>query len=249
MIGGRRRDHLEVGVRLMKEQDADFYFTGLIGERDGQLMDTGWAPDPAELTTGGRVFDDPVVYEMPFRALMTVVKRFMIHPDTILVQREILTRSGGFIERIWPAEDLHLMMRLADHAGRVLYRPDPVVTYRLPQGNSTSLTQPFLFEKLCEMFAVQHVRATCRRPEVRHCSTGEGKLDAATTRPTYARRGALPRGLNLCRAGVFYLSLVRLGRVSPTYLSPSDPRRIRPRSAGERDEGRTCGTSVMRELR
>lgn len=163
-------DHLEVGVRALLNGDADFYFADLIGDRDGTSIDPGWIPDRDGLSRISLPLDGSAVRELPFGSMCQVLKRYLVHPDCLIIKRSLLFEVGGFLERIWPAEDYHLMMRLADRATRFLYRPEPVARYRLPTGNAASLMQSLLFEKLQILFVAHHVRATCRRPEVRRCA-------------------------------------------------------------------------------
>lgn len=163
-------DHLKVGVRALLDRDADFYFADLIGDRDGTPLDPGWIPDRDELTRHSFPLDGSTVRELPFDTMCQVLKRYLVHPDCLIVKRSLLFEVGGFLERIWPAEDYHLMMCLADRANRFLYRPEPIAKYRLPTGNAASLMQSLLFEKLQILFVAHHVRATCRRPEVRRCA-------------------------------------------------------------------------------
>jgi hypothetical protein len=84
--------------------------------------------------------------------------------------RELLVSVGGFCDRIVFSEDYELMMRVADSAQSVLYRPDTVAMYALPVGGSHSLRVQPIDQLLDRQTAAQNVRAKCRRPDVRRCA-------------------------------------------------------------------------------
>ena len=91
-------------------------------------------------------------------------------PDCAIVRRDLLSRVGGFVERVSIHEDVNLMMRLADQARCILYRPECVVSYRLPEADSiTSRTLP-LEEALDAIVSAQHARATCNDARIRRCA-------------------------------------------------------------------------------
>jgi hypothetical protein len=98
------------------------------------------------------------------------MRHHLVHPDTTLVRRDLLEAVGGFWERLRFGEDYELMMRLLDRTGRVLYRPDCVARYHLPQGNSVSMADSLKEQSLARLYAAQHVRATCADGMVRRAA-------------------------------------------------------------------------------
>jgi glycosyltransferase involved in cell wall biosynthesis len=160
-------NHLSVGVSALQRTGADYYFANMQGHRDGRILCPDWFPDTPQLTAGPRISDSPPVYEVPRRAFMRALQRHHIHPDNVIVPRTLLERIGGFVNRITHAEDVNLTLRLADVAGTVLYRPDIVVSYRFPEGNSVSLTYSRMEAYLHTVMAFQHVRANCQRADIR----------------------------------------------------------------------------------
>ncbi len=162
-----REDHLGVAVGAMRASNADYYFANMQGVRGDQTVIPDCYPDAPQLTRGRRVQDEPAVYDVPLAAFVKVMQHHLIHPDVAIVRRELLTRVGGFFERVIFGEDYDLMMRLVDQARCILYRPDVVASYRLPTGDSISLTESKQDQMLQRLSCAQHVRAKCTNPLVR----------------------------------------------------------------------------------
>ena len=163
-------DHLAVAVAAMRATDADYYFANMQGVRGEETVIRDWYHDAPLLTRGPRVHDHPPVYEVPLAAFVRVMQHHLVHPDVAVVRRDLLTRVGGFFERVVFGEDYDLMMRLVDKARLILYRPDVVVSYRLPTGDSISLTESKQDQTLQRLSCAQHVRTKCINPLVRRCA-------------------------------------------------------------------------------
>lgn len=163
-------DHLAVGVAALRGHDADYYFANMRGVRRGTVMIPDWFPGSPGLTAGPRRCASPAVYEVSQRALLKMMRHHLIHPDVAIVRRSLLEEVGGFWERIRSAEDYELMMRLADRWRRVLYRPDVVAQYRLPEADSVSLLDSGPERALQMLACAQHVRVTCGDGGVRRCA-------------------------------------------------------------------------------
>lgn len=160
-------DHLSAGVEAMRRHDADYYFANMRGHRDGQVVPLHWTPNSPELTRGKLVHEEPRIYDVPLPQLQDVMRRRVIHPNSCIVRRDLLRRVGGFLEGNWIHEDWNLAIRLADGARRILYRPDCVVSYRLPEGDAISLRATSIEWILDDLTAAQHARAQCRHRRVR----------------------------------------------------------------------------------
>jgi glycosyltransferase involved in cell wall biosynthesis len=164
-------DYLEVAVRSMRAHRADYFFGHLVGVRDGHLQNPGWVPDLELLTgsSGADPSDEPFLLSRA--VVLTVARRFMIHPSNSVIRRETLVRAGGFFEGLWShAEDLNLMLRILDIAQRVLYFPKVVTRYRLPSGDSISLTESEQSHFLQRVLAAQQARLCCVSADIRDCA-------------------------------------------------------------------------------
>lgn len=134
----RLEDHLEVGVRALRERGAGFYFTnarGMSGDRVA-IEDFFWGcPALAE---------GPGVREIPPKVLSEVIGRYAIPCiDSWIVRRSLFDRAGIFDERIPYAEDFHLVMRLLDAAGGALYRgAGAIAVHVAPRDSVTSRFTP-----------------------------------------------------------------------------------------------------------
>jgi glycosyltransferase involved in cell wall biosynthesis len=165
-----RSDHLQVGIAAMQEQGADYYFANMQAERNGKVVWPEWFPNSPQLTQGRQVSSDPPVYEVSLRNLMAVMRHHLIHPNCSIVRAGLLREVGGFCERVMFSEDYELMMRLADKAKRILYRPDCTVSYRLPEQDSHSLRFNSIEQSLDRLTATLNVRSICQNPLVRRCA-------------------------------------------------------------------------------
>jgi glycosyltransferase involved in cell wall biosynthesis len=163
-------DHLAVGVEALRSQQVDYYFANMIGVRGGNVVIPDWFPDSAGLTRGPRLRDTPSVHEVGRGALLDMMSHHLIHPDVALVRRTLLEEVGGFWERIRFSEDYELMMRLADRCRRVLYRPDAVTRYRLPEADSVSSLDSRVEQALQLLACAQHIRVSCTDGGVRRCA-------------------------------------------------------------------------------
>lgn len=162
--------HLEVAVTCLEATRSDLYFANMRGERNGVIEVADYYPDSPFLTSGARVNDDPPVFGVGLSSMVNALKHHSVHPDVVVVSRELLVSVGAFCERIVFSEDYELMMRLVDSAQSVLYRPDHVAMYSLPVGGSHSLRVQPLDQLLDRQTAAHNVRAKCKRAAVRRCA-------------------------------------------------------------------------------
>ena len=127
----RLPDHLEVGIGAMRANNADLYFTNMQGESGGEITVPDWFPDSPGLVRGRKVHGDPAVHEVSLNTLMEVMRYHYPHPNGCIISRELLSEIGLFWEPVRAAEDVNLILRAADRARRILYRPDRVVGYNV----------------------------------------------------------------------------------------------------------------------
>ena len=127
--------YLEVAVNALRQYDADYLFGHLEGDRDGKPHDPGWVP-PREMLVQERLVQAvPAVHELSRRTVVLIAQRFMIHPSNSIIRSETFRQAGGCFESLWShAEDISLMLRVADRAKRVLYLPDTVARYPAADG-------------------------------------------------------------------------------------------------------------------
>jgi glycosyltransferase involved in cell wall biosynthesis len=160
-------DHLESAARALRRQKADYYFSKIWCDRNGHYP-MAWEPDPRILCQGTKVCDSPAIYDVPRSVLAGLMKKCLVHLNVTIVRRSILEEIGGFQEGSRFLEDMNLMIRIADHAQRVLFRPEYAAWYQLPRGNSVSLSQTNFEQKVQALLSAQHARFSCRDSMIRN---------------------------------------------------------------------------------
>jgi glycosyltransferase involved in cell wall biosynthesis len=163
-------DYLAVAVEALQRAHADYFFANMQGVRNADVVIADWYPDSPNLIRGDVVSDSPRVYDVPLEVFVQVMQHHFVHPDNSIVRRDLLVNVGGFFERVIFGEDYDLMMRIADVAGKILYRPDVVAMYRLPVADSSSSTESMHDQRLQILFCAQHVRTKCQQPLIRRCA-------------------------------------------------------------------------------
>jgi glycosyltransferase involved in cell wall biosynthesis len=164
------RDYLAVGVESLQRHQGDFFFTDMEGVRQERPVIASWWDQGPAPRWGERIQEQPPLFLLQRRGLRTLMKHHVVHPDQMIVRRELLSQVNGFWERIRFMEDYELMMRLLDRARRVIYWPEIAVRYRLPTGDSISLIDTKKDHLVQIIAGTQHIRATCMQGLVRSCA-------------------------------------------------------------------------------
>jgi glycosyltransferase involved in cell wall biosynthesis len=153
-------DHLEVAVRSMQQGGADYYFTSLHCELNGPKS-VHWEPNSELLMKGKQVFNNPPVYEVAPLVFADMCRHAGVHLNVTVGRRNDFAAIGGFVDGMWYNEDTNMMLRLADNASRILFRPDRAATYQLPQGNSVVSSLSSSNKKTQGLFSAKHARLSC----------------------------------------------------------------------------------------
>lgn len=163
-------NHLSTAVAALRRTRGDFYFANLESVRGQTVVIRDSFPDAPRLTAGRRVSDQPPVHEVSRSDFAGVMQRHFAHPNVWVVRRELLVALGGFWEQIRYAEDWELMVRIADRATTILYRPDVVSAYSLPEGNSISLAYSRAENDVMQIACAIHARLRCQDKRSRKCA-------------------------------------------------------------------------------
>ncbi len=161
-------DYLRTATASMRSNNADYLFGHLVGVRGGVTQDPGWTPPNDVFVKEEVITTLPTIYRLSQTAIAVVAQRFMIHPSNSVIRREVFVRAGGFFEGLWShAEDLNLMLRVLDQTRRVLYLAETVTAYRLPEGDSISLTEVETLHFMQRILAAQSARLQSRTADLR----------------------------------------------------------------------------------
>jgi len=165
-----RQDHLELGARLMRAVDADFYFTNMRAESNGKVTIPDWFPNSPRLTRGKRVNDEPAVYEVSLPDMAATMRHHFANPTGWIIRRSLLDEVGGFWERTDFGEDMNLILRVADRCRRILYRPQQVVSFNVSPRSSAFNRRTKLDQSLLCVLDAQHAESLCRDARLRRCA-------------------------------------------------------------------------------
>ncbi|MBI3467511.1 MAG: glycosyltransferase family 2 protein [Planctomycetes bacterium] len=95
-------DHLQVGIDAMKRLDADWFFADMQGHRNGKVTKSNWFDcAPFLITRSTQVAGLDGIREVPLAIVLRTLQRQVIHPDIVIVRREIVQRFGGFLKYTW----------------------------------------------------------------------------------------------------------------------------------------------------
>jgi glycosyltransferase involved in cell wall biosynthesis len=162
--------HLEIALASLERARGDLFFANMYCERNGVVEIPDAYPDSPQLTKGPLVLEHPRVFHVDLNALVSTLRHHSIHPDVIVVNRQLLASVGGFCERVVFSEDYELAMRLVDAATSVLYRPDRIAAYALPMAGSHSLRVSPMDQLLDRLCATSNIRIACKNSAVRRCA-------------------------------------------------------------------------------
>jgi glycosyltransferase involved in cell wall biosynthesis len=172
-------DHLKVAVEMLDQTGVELYCADMQGFRGESLILETWFEDRRPLVSSARARTDPPIYRVTRAAFVEAARHRSVHPNMIVVSRQLVDRVGKFLERLSFSEDVELILRLVDGTDTVLFCDKPVARYRLPQGDSISLSMNGIEQDLQTLAAAQHVRMVARSPEVRRQA---GNLESWTLR-------------------------------------------------------------------
>jgi hypothetical protein len=160
-------DFLAVGVRMLKEHNADFYMGNMRGENAGVVTIPDWFRGEHSLTRGPRVSNDPPVHLLELEDAMKAMWHHRPHPNSWIVRKTLMDRAEGFWEMNNFCEDFELMLRLADLSEKMLYNPAPVASYNVTPRSSSFSRGRRQEQWLQSAYAGQHVRMHAKNPSVR----------------------------------------------------------------------------------
>jgi hypothetical protein len=164
------QDHLQVGIRALKELDGDFFFGNMRGHRNGRIIRPDWFEATSFLKNVPRSVGSDVVYEVPLSQLIKTVQRLVIPPHVMIVQRELVQSFGGFLKHAWAYEDWNLSAHIADLSNKAIYRADVVAHAQFPEGDSTSASMSVSYMQLQQLLCAHEVRLTAQRSSIRRCA-------------------------------------------------------------------------------
>jgi GT2 family glycosyltransferase len=229
----RLPDHLESAVRVLKEQDADFFFANLRGEnQNGEVVVPDWFFGSTRLTAGRRVLDRPAVHELSLRSAMSVFRNYYPSLDSCVVRRKLLDTIGLMWERVHMAEDLDFIFRMVDGARRIVYRPDCTVAVACYPRPHVCAQNSKLEAHLQTVLAYQHLRLHCQTGTVRRLArAGESWLYREFA-CELAQRGRHGASFSMAwqafainpGPGTLRALFAAVGRAAMALLSPGRPR-------------------------
>lgn len=162
--------HLETAVEALQRTGLEFYCGNMQGYRGDELVLASWFPDGQRLAAGQQVEKQPPVYSCTRRAFLDAAQGHIVHPNMLVLHRRLVTRTGGFLPNLWFAEDAEFVLRLLDDVENILFCPQVVARYRLPESDSFSSRTSRTVQDLNALAGAQHLRMVARTIDVRNAA-------------------------------------------------------------------------------
>jgi glycosyltransferase involved in cell wall biosynthesis len=169
-------DHLQQAVASLDSARADFYFGNIQyfkGHDPGSEANRGqptFYTAESRLSAAGRVPGDRPIHSLHLDDLAWLLKFYVIHPDSVVVRRSLVDRTGGFWEQSTCFEDYEWTVRLLDCAQGILYRDECVAGYRLNEGECIRTDHTFRDRKMQHVIIRRHTRSICRSSQIVNCA-------------------------------------------------------------------------------
>lgn len=161
--------YLETAVSALDACGLDLYFADMHTYHGDVLVWDTWRLDKDVLRTRERVARVETETFVVSRAdVFRSARARTIHLDCVVVRRTLIDRAGPLLKWLYYGEDHEFLLRQADHVDRALFGPQIVAHYRLPEGNSHSLTFSRVDQHLQLVAAAQRLRSTAQSAEARH---------------------------------------------------------------------------------
>lgn len=163
-------DHLSLAVQTMDQQQADLYFANMRGLLGDEVKIPEWFPDCPWLRQGKRVHESHAIYQVPLASLTRAMASHYPHLNTVMIRQTTLQKAGLFWERIRFAEDVNLLLRVADISQVILFRDEPVPVFNLSPRESAFSCVTQMEQALTSIHMTQHVYALARQRSVKRCA-------------------------------------------------------------------------------
>jgi cellulose synthase/poly-beta-1,6-N-acetylglucosamine synthase-like glycosyltransferase len=163
-------DHLRAAIETLDETGEDLYCGNMQAFRSDVLVVPSWVEDAGVLAAAKPIHTTPPVYRVGQREFLTHAKRRVIHPNMLVVRRMLVNEIGGFAITQRFGEDAEFVLRLLDRTDSVLYCPVVVARYRVPEGDSHSLTMTRVEQDMQMLAAARRVGIVARSAAVRHAA-------------------------------------------------------------------------------
>jgi glycosyltransferase involved in cell wall biosynthesis len=164
------QDNLLIAVSALEETKSDVFFANMQALRAGEVVLADWFPQARELRRIPFSNERDLLKIVSQNALQQILKHHVIHPSQLIVRTELAVAVKGFWEKVNFGEDVDFMYRVLDVTKQLIYREKVVANYRLPTGDSISLSTSVLDTVLQKAFVYQHCRLLCKSPVFRRCA-------------------------------------------------------------------------------
>ena len=161
--------HLEAAVDTLDRTGLDFYCANMEAVRNDVPVWDSWFPalHVAPLLEGQQVSAVLPIYRGVRADFIAAAGGRVVHPNMLVLRRSLVSRVGGFLRTLRYAEDTEFVLRVLDATESVLFCPQIVARYRLPEAGSHSLTMTRIEQELQTLAATQHLRMFARSHDVR----------------------------------------------------------------------------------
>lgn len=162
-----RADHLERATAALHNFQADLYIGNMQTADSGIVIDPDWYGKAGNVLEGYPLDRDGTLFDVPQSVLANFLQHRILHANTLVARRDLLTRIGLYWDKIHFAEDHDFALRLSDASCRTLY--SSVVQAELDVTEHPSIARRFdpVEQNLFNIIALLHSEYKVRNKQLR----------------------------------------------------------------------------------
>jgi glycosyltransferase involved in cell wall biosynthesis len=117
-----RDDHLSESVAALTKYEADLFFANMQTSRDGDIIIRDWCSVASGLLSHNPTRGTGDIFQVTIKDVRRFLVQRIIHTDTLVVEKRLMTQVGMYYEREIFGEDYDIIFRLVDNARKIIFR-------------------------------------------------------------------------------------------------------------------------------
>jgi hypothetical protein len=166
-----RDDHLSCALQALETNSCELYFSNMQTSDGGEVDNPDWYGVGQHAVASAQQLCNSL-YKLNHQSIGEILKHRILHANTLVVSKNLLTRIGMYWEKIGFAEDHNFAFRVADAARGILFRSE--VTADLDVTTHPSVARRYQEDErlLFSILAVLHAEASIRNPILKKIARG-----------------------------------------------------------------------------